>query len=194
MAQISVVQFASELGLPPALLLEQLQAAGVKRELGEETVLTETDKAQLLDYLRQSHGAKQPKTRITLTRRQTTEIKKADSTGKARTIQVEVRKKRVFVKRDPTAAEPAVAEPAAPALDLDQQARREEDARRQAELSARQAEEVRAKQALKTAKAQAAEPALAPEEPVQEAPADVEAQKAAPAPAVDAQDTVASAA
>ena len=37
MAQISVIQFASELGLPPALLLEQLQAAGVKREPGEET-------------------------------------------------------------------------------------------------------------------------------------------------------------
>ena len=51
MAQISVVQFASELGLPPALLLEQLQAAGVKRELGEETVLTETDKAQLLEVI-----------------------------------------------------------------------------------------------------------------------------------------------
>jgi len=113
MAQISVIQFASELGLPPALLLEQLQAAGVKRELGEETVLTETDKAQLLDYLRQSHGAKQPKTRITLTRRQTTEIKKADSTGKARTIQVEVRKKRTFVKRDDV-LEAASASEAAP--------------------------------------------------------------------------------
>src|SRR5262245_7069386 len=192
MAQISVVQFASELGLPPALLLEQLQAAGVKRALGKAPVLTETDKAQLLDYLRQSHGATQPKTRITLTRRQTTEIKKADSTGKARTIQVEVRKKRVFVKRDPSAAEPAVVEPAVPIIDQDQQARREEDARRQAELSARQAEEVRAKHALRSAKAQAAEPAPAPEEPAQEAPADVQAEKA-PASANEVQEPVAQA-
>ena len=46
------------------------------------------------------HGTKETKNKITLTRRQTTEIKKADSTGKARTIQVEVRKKRVLVKRD----------------------------------------------------------------------------------------------
>ena len=190
MAQISVVQFASELGLPPALLLEQLQAAGVKRELGEETVLTETDKAQLLDYLRQSHGAKQPKTRITLTRRQTTEIKKADSTGKARTIQVEVRKKRVFVKRDPTVAEPIAVEPAVPIIDQDQQARREEDARRQAELSARQAEDLRAKQALRTAKTQAAEPPAA-EEPVVESPA--AAETTASAPVAEAPETAAQA-
>ena len=51
------------------------------------------------------HGAAgEPKKKITLTRKQTTEIKDADSTGKARTIQVEVRKKRVFVKRDETEA------------------------------------------------------------------------------------------
>jgi translation initiation factor IF-2 len=194
MAQISVVQFASELGLPPALLLEQLQAAGVKRELGEETVLTETDKAQLLDYLRQSHGAKQPKTRITLTRRQTTEIKKADSTGKARTIQVEVRKKRVFVKREPGAAEPVAAESAAPVIDQDQQALREEDARRQAELSARQAEEIRAKQALRAAKAQAAAEPVAPEETAPEAAPEAAAEKVAAAPAAESAEASAQAA
>jgi len=186
MAQSSVVQFASELGLPAALLVEQLQAAGVKKALGEETVLTESDKAQLLEYLRQSHGATQPKTRITLTRRQTTEIKKADSTGKARTIQVEVRKKRVFVKRDPSVPEVPVAEVPAPVVDQDQQAKREEEARQQAELSAIQAEELRAKQALRTAKAQAdlqAEAAaaeVAPPPPV-EAPA----EKSEPEPVAD---------
>jgi len=155
MAQITIVQFAGELGLPPTLLVEQLQAAGVKKALAEDTLLTEIDKAQLLDYLRQAHGAREPKTRITLTRRQTTEIKKADSSGKARTIQVEVRKKRVFVKRDPTQADaPAPEAPAAPVVDQQQQAKREEEARQQAELSARQAEEVRVKQAARAAKAQ----------------------------------------
>jgi translation initiation factor IF-2 len=172
MAQISVVQFASELGLQPALLIEQLHAAGVGKELSEEAVLTESDKARLLEYLRVSHGAKQPKTRITLTRRQTTEIKKADSTGKARTIQVEVRKKRVFVKRDPSVPEPVPAEPVAPVVDEDQQARRDDDARRQAELSARQAEEIRVKQALRTSKTQAAESAAVPEEPAKQLPVD----------------------
>ena len=98
MAQINVTQFAKELGLPVALLLEQLQTAGIKKQLADDTVLTEKDKTQLLDYLRQAHGAKEAKNKITLTRKQTTEIKKADSTGKARTIQVEVRKKRVLVR------------------------------------------------------------------------------------------------
>ena len=185
MAQISVVQFATELGLPPALLVEQLQAAGVKKALGEETVLTETDKAQLLEYLRQAHGAKEAKTRITLTRRQTTEIKKADSTGKARTIQVEVRKKRVFVKRDAVAGESAPVEVPAPIIDQEQLALREEEARQQAALSARQAEEVRAKQAARTSKTQQEEIAAAPAEAQPESPV-VEAKAAEAAAAAEA--------
>jgi len=112
MAQTNVAQFAKELGVPSSLLLEQLQAAGVNKQLVDDTQLTEQDKTQLLEYLRSVHGTKETKNKITLTRRQTTEIKKADSTGKARTIQVEVRKKRVLVKRDASA--PAVPE-AAPA-------------------------------------------------------------------------------
>src|SRR3982074_167981 len=119
MAQINVTQFAKELGLPIELLVEQLQTAGVKKKLVDDTVLTEKDKTQLLDYLRQSHGAREAKNKITLTRKQTTEIKKSDSTGKARTIQVEVRKKRVLVKRDaPVEAPAVVAAPAAPAAPL----------------------------------------------------------------------------
>ncbi len=58
MAQINVTQFAQQLGLPPALLIEQLQAAGIKRALAEDTPLTEKDKTQLLDHLRKAHGAR----------------------------------------------------------------------------------------------------------------------------------------
>jgi len=146
MAQTNVTQFAKELGVPARLLLEQLQAAGVTKKLVEDTLLTEQDKTQLLDYLRRVHGTSEPKTKITLTRRQTSEIKKADATGKARTIQVEVRKKRVFVKRDASAAGAEAAEAPAPApLDAEQVALREEEARKQAELIARQAAEAAAK-------------------------------------------------
>lgn len=99
MAQINVTQFATELGLPAATLLDQLRSAGVNKSASDD-LLTEQDKSQLLEYLRRSHGAKESKSKITLTRRETTEIKKSDSSGKARTIQVEVKKKRVFVKRD----------------------------------------------------------------------------------------------
>src|SRR5258706_7284462 len=108
MAQLTVRQFAVELKMPPEALLEQLKAAGVAAREEEER-LSENDKAQLLDYLRRQHGAAETKKKITITRKQTTEIKEAGAAGKARTIQVEVRKKRTLVKREAT---PEVALPA----------------------------------------------------------------------------------
>ena len=98
---MNVEQFALELKLPPQLLLEQLKAAGVSKNDIVDPV-TEADKAHLLDYLRKMHGgaAEPGKTKITITRKQTGEIRKTDSTGKSRTIQVEVRKSRTYVKRD----------------------------------------------------------------------------------------------
>src|SRR3970040_1490890 len=98
----SVAQFASELRMPPTVLLEQLRAAGVEKRAPDDS-LTEVDKSRLLEYLRKAHGSVEPKNKITLTRKQSSEIiKKSDTSCKARTIQVEVRKKRVFVKRDPS--------------------------------------------------------------------------------------------
>ena len=154
MAQFNVTQFAQQLGLPPALLIEQLQAAGVNKALTEDTPLTEKDKTQLLEHLRKSHGAAEAKQKITLTRRQTSEIKKSDGAGKARTIQIEVRKKRVLVKRD--AAEPEIgSEPARPVLDAGQIALREAEAKQQAELAARQEEDAQDKRRRKEAEATA---------------------------------------
>ncbi len=111
MDQMSVTQFAGELKMPATILLEQLRKAGVEKG-GAQDMLTEQDKARLLDYLRRAHGDTHGKAKITLTRKQTTEIKATDSTGRARTVQVEVRKKRVFVKRDELLPEAPVAEPA----------------------------------------------------------------------------------
>jgi translation initiation factor IF-2 len=109
MPQSTIEQFASELKMPAGALLEQLAAAGVDvKKAGDK--LTEQDKTRLLDYLRKQHGAAtETKKRITLTRKQTSEIKAADSTGKSRTIQVEVRKKRVLVRREEEAAPVAAA-------------------------------------------------------------------------------------
>src|SRR5262245_23921472 len=155
MAQINVTQLAQQLGLPTTLLIEQLQAAGISRALSEDSPLSERSKTQLLEHLRKSHGANEAKQKITLTRRQTTEIKKSDSTGKARTIQVEVRKKRVLVKRE---SEPETAgEAPRPVLDAEQIALREAEARQQAELAARQAEDAEIKRRKKEAEAAAAE-------------------------------------
>ena len=99
MAQTTIAQFANQLKLTEETLLEQLKAAGVSKRSVEET-LAEEDKARLLAYLQETHGHKDEKKKITLVRKQTTEIKKSDATGKARTIQVEVRKKRTFLKVD----------------------------------------------------------------------------------------------
>ena len=119
---MNVEQFAQELKLSTGLLLEQLRAAGVDKSVAAD-LITEQDKARLLDYLSKKHGAGDAKSKITLMRKETIEIKKADSTGKARTIQVEVRKKRVLVKREtPPGANESVAtgsETEATAIDTD---------------------------------------------------------------------------
>jgi translation initiation factor IF-2 len=95
----TVEKFASELSLPVDLLLEQLKGAGVKKLKAEDELL-ENDKAALLKYLKKEHGSSPTvtKSKITLNRKQNTEIRKTDSDGRARTIQVEVRKKRTIVK------------------------------------------------------------------------------------------------
>ena len=137
MTSTTVAELAAELNKPTTTLLEQLSAAGVPKTAGTD-VVTETDKQKLLGHLKASHGtAGAERKKITLVKKSTTEIKQADATGRARTIQVEVRKKRTFVKRDdevvvPDASTEAV-EPATPAVDPAELARREEEARRQAE-------------------------------------------------------------
>src|SRR5690606_12163313 len=107
----TVAQFAVELKMPANVLLDQLRSAGVELKSVDDAV-TDADKAKLLESLRRAHGGPEGQ-KITLTRRQTSEIRQADSSGRSRTIQVEVRKKRVFVKRD----QPEVVD-AAPKADL----------------------------------------------------------------------------
>ena len=80
MAQTSVAQFASELKVPPSVLLEQLRAAGVDKKQADDA-LTEQDKSRLLEYLRKMHGSAEQKNKITLTRKHTQEIKKTDASG-----------------------------------------------------------------------------------------------------------------
>ena len=148
MASTNVASFATELKMPVEMLLEQLRSAGVEKRSGDDTV-TEADKERLLEALRRAHGGGEaPKKKITLTRKQTSEIKQADATGKARTIQVEVRKKRVFVKRDGTEVpvSDAPQQPSEPSIDEDQLRLRDEEDRRQQQLLERQAAELREKQ------------------------------------------------
>jgi translation initiation factor IF-2 len=145
MASNNVAQFATELKMPADLLLTQLRSAGVEKSSTSDP-LSKDDKDKLLDHLRRTHGAgTEEKKKITLTRKETTEIKQADANGKARTIQVAVKKTRTFVQRDePLTTTPAAAP--APVVDEAEIARREEEAKKQAELIARQEAELREKQ------------------------------------------------
>ena len=141
MSMNTVAEFATELKKSPEILLEQLKAAGVEKASARDP-LTEADKQKLLSYLQASHGTAGAGKKITLVKKSTSEIKQADATGKARTIQVEVRKKRTFIKRDEVEAEAPVAAPAAPTAENQELVRREEEARRQAELIRRQEEDL----------------------------------------------------
>jgi translation initiation factor IF-2 len=138
MSSTTVAEFANELKKSADVLLDQLRSAGVAKA-SDSDVLTDADKQKLLSYLQTSHGTvTADRKKITLVKKSTSEIKQADASGKARTIQVEVRKKRTVLKRDdePSAA---VEEPVVDHADL---ARREEEARHQAELISRQEQEL----------------------------------------------------
>ena len=151
MAVTTVAQLATELNRPAAALLEQLESAGVPKTSASET-LTETDKERLLEFLRSSHGTSgTERKKITLVRKSTSEIKQADASGKARTIQVEVRKKRVFVKRDDVAPgmDEAAAAAAAEAAEQAELERREAEAQAQAEAIRKQEEELAERRRLR---------------------------------------------
>ncbi|MES3010783.1 MAG: translation initiation factor IF-2 [Pseudomonadota bacterium] len=157
MPSTTVAEFAAELKKSPETLLDQLKAAGVAKSSVSDA-LNDADKQRLLGFLQVSHGTVvADRKKITLVKKSTSEIKQADATGRARTIQVEVRKKRTFIKRDDeleATPAPAIEAPApevqAPAgIDDAELARREEEARRHAELLRRQEEDLTEKRRLR---------------------------------------------
>ncbi len=152
MATTTVKALAEELKRSPADLLEQLKAAGIDKG-SEADKITDKDKTALLAYLQKAHGSAETGVRkkITLTKRETSEIRQADSAGRTRTVQVEVRKKRVLVKRDdaakadePTEVKPAPVVDTKPILSDEELEKRAAEAARQAELLARQEAEMKA--------------------------------------------------
>ena len=162
MSSTTVAEFANELKKSAETLLEQLKSAGVAKSAASDP-LSESDKQRLLAYLQASHGtAGGERKKITLVKKSTTEIKQADASGRARTIQVEVRKKRTFVRRDDALDAPAehveteAAHDVVPSIDHAELARREEEARRQAELIRRQEEELAERRRLREAQEAAA--------------------------------------
>ena len=152
MGKSNVEEFATELGLPVDLLLKQLKSSGVDKSSASDE-LKEEDKSALLAYLRSEHGASlRPKSKITLTRKQNTHIRKTDSEGKSRTIQVEGRKKRTIVKPDQSKDKSSEiidekkSEKPKEIVDENEKNIRDEEAKRHAALAEAQAEDLQKKE------------------------------------------------
>jgi translation initiation factor IF-2 len=208
MSEVTVTQFAETIGVPVERLLGQLQDAGVKAK-GADEFIGDDDKIKLLEHLREKHGTEKaaapaeagPK-KITLQRRTTSELKVGGSSAsKGKTVTVEVRKKRTYVKRSIVAAEEdkridsEVAQRLEQQLEVEAKQRAEAEARRKLEdaEASRKAEEdaarlkaeeaeARRKAEEEAARAEAA-PAPAPEAAVAREPAPKRAEaekKAAP--------------
>ena len=104
MARVTVAQFAEVLKVPVERLLSQLDEAGVTVE-GADAVISEDAKMELLNHLRRAHGREEDKSsvapsKITLNRRARSELRLSGTQGRSRTVNVEVRQKRSYVKRD----------------------------------------------------------------------------------------------
>ena len=179
MADVTVAQFAEVLKVPVDKLLTQLDEAGIKVR-GSEDTISDDAKLELLTHLRRAHGqddtpatAAAPR-RITLKRKSQSELKLSGAQGRSRTVNVEVRRKRTYIKRDVLEKQAQEEQEA-----LDRQRQEEED-RKAAEV----AEQERLK-AEKEAAAKAEEVAREKEAQAQKE-AEEEARKAAEKAATDA--------
>lgn len=169
MANNTVNELAAEMGIPAKTLLSQFKAAGIEKT-GETDSVSETDKRLLLETMRQERGS-QNAGKVTVQRRETTTIRQRDGQGGSHTIEVEMRRKRVFVKREDERAKLIAA------------ARAEAEAKAREELAKKAAEEAAQKKAAEeAAKQRAAEEAAkkaAAEKAAQEAARKAKAEKEA---------------
>jgi translation initiation factor IF-2 len=104
MADVTVAQFAEVLKVPVDRLLQQLDQAGIKVDSAHD-MISEEAKHELLTHLRRSHGREDTQAdaaprKITLRRKSQSELKLASPQGRARTVNVEVRSKRTYIKRE----------------------------------------------------------------------------------------------
>ncbi|NOU52465.1 translation initiation factor IF-2 [Pseudoalteromonas sp. JBTF-M23] len=135
MAEVSIEKLAETIDTTVDKLLQQLNDAGITK--GKDDSVTESEKAQLLDHLSKQHGGKgaEGPERMTLQRKSKSTLSVKGSTGKEKSVSVEVRKKRTYVKKS--------------AIDQQKEQERlaaEEAARKEAELKAQQEAEQKAKE------------------------------------------------
>ncbi|GDY28326.1 translation initiation factor IF-2 [Agarivorans sp. Toyoura001] len=140
MTEVSIKQLATDVGTNEDKLIQQFADAGIKKSLTDS--VTQEEKTKLLEHLKSQHGEESSPSRMTLKRTTKSTLNVAGTGGgKARSVQVEVRKKRTYVKRS------AVEEQAKQEAEEKERIEAEEAARVNAEAAAKQAAEAAAKQA-----------------------------------------------
>ena len=183
MAEVTVKQFADVVETPVDRLLDQLSEAGLPHREADETI-NDGDKARLLTHLRRLHGKGESGKKIVLKRKSVSELKQ----GRKKSVNVEVRKRRTYVRSDDDSASPSEAVIVLETGDEERmeaakRALHEEAKRRQAELD----ESLRAEQAVRE-KEEALRKSRPPEKPKpvvdeEEPESEIEEQAAAPEPA-----------
>ena len=145
MAEVTVKNLAEQIGISSERLLQQLEAAGISSKNAEGN-LDDKEKEVLLAYLRggDASTASEPQRRITLKRRTTSAVRQTSRTGGARTVHVEVKKRRTYVKRGDLQRQQQVAREAAEAEQAAKLAA-EEEAKEKAEAEKKAAEEAAAR-------------------------------------------------
>ncbi|MFT5804682.1 MAG: translation initiation factor IF-2, partial [Candidatus Paceibacteria bacterium] len=99
MADVTVSQLAESVDTPVDRLLQQMQEAGLPQKSADDSV-GEEEKQTLLAHIKKGHGEpEEASTKITLKRRTLSTLKTSGSAGRGRTVNVEVRKKRTYVRR-----------------------------------------------------------------------------------------------
>jgi len=174
MSEVTVRQLAETVGTPVERLLEQLKDAGLAVNQADATI-SDSEKMQLLDHLRDSHGRRAEDSdgrKITLKRKSTSELKLSGTQGRAKTVSVEVRRRRTYVKRSVIAEEETKRQ-----QEIQAQARKAEEearlaeAKRKAAEEARKAEEARqAEEAARQAEAERRKRAESEQPPAEEPP------------------------
>jgi translation initiation factor IF-2 len=162
MSQVTIDSFAKQIGISIDKLLDQLEHAGITGKTKTD-LLEDDEKIKLLQYLKGDVSQKQQaKERVSVKRKTTDQIRQTSRTGAARTVHVEVKKRRTFVKRSVLEAEKAEAEANAAALEAEQKRLEDEKQKAiEAEEQARIAEQERLRaeqEALQLAEQQANEP------------------------------------
>ena len=177
MPVVAIKKLAEQIGVPPEKLLEQLSAAGVSGKAADD-MLDDAERSTLLAYLRggkTAAEASKPQEKVTLNRRTTTAVKQSSRTGGSRTVHVEVKKRRTYVRRGELQRQQEEAEQAAreaaEAKEREQQAQQEAEERAKQEAAAAAEAEAQKREAEAAARAAEAEAAASAKASPAEMPA-----------------------